>query len=262
MSLTLRIARSALTRPTKVAYGDGPSQYAELHLPRRAERPRPVAVLLHGGHWRTRFGALVCRPLAADLVRRGWAAWNLEYRRLGQGRGGGGGWPMTFDDVAAGVDRLAGLGDARLDLSRVVLIGHSAGGQLALWAAGRPALPDGTVGAAPKVDVHGVVALAPVTHLARAGVHARELLGGAPDDVPERWAVADPMRSAPPPVPTVVVHPAADRTIASDRSREYVERCRAAGADVSLVVPQDEGHRDPIDPSSASWRAAAEWLGR
>lgn len=256
MSLTLRVALSALTRPRTMAYGTDPSQRAELHLPGRGQGPWPLAVLLHGGHWQARFGTLVCRPLAADLARRGWAAWNLEYRRLGAG----GGWPETFEDVAAGIDSLAGLQDPRLDLGRVVVVGHSAGGQLALWAASRATLPHGAVGAEPRVAVHGVVALAPVTHLERAGVHARALLGGGPDEVPVRWQQADPMRMPPPPVPTLVVHPAADRTVPLQRSRDYVERCRAAGGDVTLVELADETHRDPINPSSGCWRAAAAWL--
>jgi acetyl esterase/lipase len=251
VSLTLRVALSALTRPTTLSFGDDPSQVGELHLPVRADGPRPVAVLLHGGYWQTRFGKLVCRPLARDLVRRGCAVWNLEYRRLGDGRRGGGGWPMTFDDVATGIDHLASLHDPRLDLGRVVVIGHSAGGQLALWAASRQR---------PVVAVHGIVALAPVTDLARAGVHARTLLGGTPEQVPERWAVADPMRSAPPSVPTLVVHPSADETVSSARSVAYGERCRALGSDITLVVPDGESHRDPIDPSSASWAAAVQWL--
>lgn len=258
-SLALRVALSALTRPRTLSFGDDPSQRGELHLPRGTSEPLPVAVLLHGGYWQTQFGKLVCRPLARDLVRRGWAVWNLEYRRLGDGRGGGGGWPMTFDDVAAGIDHLAQLDDARLDLDRVVLVGHSAGGQLALWAEGRPSLPAGAPGADPRVTAQAVVALAPVTNLERAGKHARTLLGGAPVDVPERWAQADPARSTPS-VPVLVAHPAGDETVPLARSVEYVDRCRAAGADVTLVAPAGEVHRDPIDPTSTTWAAAAQWL--
>ena len=261
-SLPLRVALSALTRPPLHRYGDDPSQVAELHLPRRPTGALPVAVVLHGGYWQTRFGKLVCRPLAADLAANGWAAWNLEYRRLGDGRGGGGGWPMTFADVAARLDHLAALEDPRLDLDRVVLVGHSAGGQLALWAAGRTGLPAGAVGAGPRVRPRGVVALAPVTDLVRAGAHARTLLGGTPEQVPDRWAQADPVAAAAPPVPVVVVHPVADRTVPLARSREYVARARSRGGDVTLVEVEDEGHRDPIDPGSRSWAAATAWLAR
>ena len=102
-------------------------------------------VVIHGGFWKARYGAEWGAPLAADLAVRGWAAWNLEYRRVGNG----GGWPATLADVAAGIDLLAELAAERSRPRRVVAIGHSAGGHLATWAAGRPALPAGAVGATP-----------------------------------------------------------------------------------------------------------------
>jgi acetyl esterase/lipase len=254
-SLPLTIALSALRRGRRTAYGPERSQVADLHLP-RGPGPHPVVVLLHGGYWQTRFSSLVTRPLALDLAARGLAAWNLEYRRLGDG----GGWPATFADVAAGVDALADLADPRLDLSRVAVAGHSSGGQLALWAAGRTVLPDGAVGAAPRVRPTCAVALAPVTALTRAGRHAVELVGAGPAEAPDRWAQADPSAAAPPPVPSLVVHPDADATIPVARSQEYVARCLVRGGQVELVVPAGETHRDPIDPSSTSWAAAAAWL--
>jgi len=254
VKLELRIALSLLRRGSRHRLGPDPSQVADLHLP-VGGGPHPVAVVLHGGYWQTRYGKLVTRPLALDLVARGWAAWNLEYRRLGSGRGGGGGWPMTFEDVAGGVDALAGL-DAPLDLTRVVLVGHSAGGQLALWAASRARLPAGAVGALPSVDAQAVVALAPVTNLARARVHAEQLLGGRAVQVPDRWAQADPVRAGAPGVPALVVHPVGDETVPVERSREYA---RLTGVDL-LETPGR--HRDPIDPASAAWAAAAGWLQR
>jgi acetyl esterase/lipase len=250
-SLPVRVALSALTRPPVHRFGDDPSQVGELHLPsRRSPGPHPVAVVLHGGYWQTRFGKLVCRPLAADLAARGWAAWNLEYRRLGEGRGGGGGWPTTFEDVAAGIDHLAALGDPRLDLDRVVLVGHSAGGQLALWAAARGRLPAGAIGGAPRVLPRAVVALAPVTALRRAGVHARSLLGGPPEQVPDRWAQADPLAAAPAPVPVLLVHPEQDTTVPPARSAEYAEAARARGRRRDARAAAGEGHRDVIDPAA------------
>ena len=132
-------------------YGRTRSQYAVLELPPGAG-PFPVAVLLHGGFWRVGFNRTLMNPLALDLLGRGWAVWNLEYRRLGIGWGGGGGWPETFADVAAGIDALADLRAAPLDLARVFAIGHSAGGQLALWSGARPGLPAGAPGAAPRRD--------------------------------------------------------------------------------------------------------------
>lgn len=252
MRLELRIALSLLHRGSRHALGDDPSQVADLHLPRGAG-PFPVAVLLHGGYWQTRYSKLVMRPMALDLAARGWAAWNVEYRRLGDGRGGGGGWPHTFDDVAGAVDALAGL-DAPLDLSQVVLVGHSAGGQLALWAAGRGGLPDGAVGASPRVVASAVLALAPVTNLERAREHADQLLGGTSAEEPERWAQANPVRRGAPGVPALVVHSTDDETVPVARSREY-----AAQHGVPLVETAGR-HRDPIDPSSAAWVAGVQWL--
>lgn len=124
-------------------YGPHPSQVGELFLPMK-EGPHPVAVVLHGGYWRSRYDRSLMTELCLDLAAHGWAAWNLEYRRVG----GGGGWPTTFEDVATGVDALAEL-EAQLDLEQIVSVGHSAGGHLALWLAGRGGLPAGAPGADP-----------------------------------------------------------------------------------------------------------------
>jgi acetyl esterase/lipase len=198
------------------------------------------------------------RPLCMDLVRRGYAALNVEYRRLGRD---GGGWPQTFDDVATAIDHLAALADPALDLARVSLVGHSAGGQLALWAGGRPELPADAPGAAPRVRGQEVLAMAAVCDLAGAGRPARELLGGSVDEVPERYAQADPMHRLPLHVPVGLVHARGDETISVQRSRDYAAAARAVGADVTLVEPPG-GHRDPIDPQSVAWEAAAGWLSR
>ncbi len=253
MSLALRIGLSLLARPDRHRLGADRSQVADLHLP-RGDGPHPVVVLLHGGYWQTQYGKLVCRPLARDLAKGGFAVWNLEYRRLGSGRGGGGGWPQTFEDVARGIDALAAVA-APLDLSRVVLVGHSAGGQLALWAASRPRLHSGAVGGAPRVVASRVVALAPVTDLARAGVHAEHLLGGTLAQRPDRWAQADPLRAGAPGIPVLVVHPTLDGTVSVERSRAY-----AAATGAELVETAGE-HHDPIYPSSEAWAAALAWLG-
>src|SRR5689334_2191024 len=157
----------------RVSYGEDAAQFGELWRPAGTVRPG-VVVLLHGGFWRARYDLSLARPLAADLAERGYPVWNLEYRRVGAG----GGWPSTFADVAAGIDRLA---DLDVDVSSVATIGHSAGGQLAVWAAGRPALPDGAVGSAPRVRVSAAVSQAGVLGLAAAAV--REVGSGAVADL-------------------------------------------------------------------------------
>jgi acetyl esterase/lipase len=256
--LAFRIARSALRHPaTRHHYGEHPHQVADLHHPPGAG-PYPVVVVLHGGYWQRPYTKLVMRPLCVDLVRRGYAAFNVEYRRLGRD---GGGWPQTFDDVATAIDHLAdpGMRDAGLDLERVTLLGHSAGGQLALWAAGRAELPARAPGAAPRVAASRVLAMAAVCDLETAGRPARALLGGTPSEVPERWAQADPMRRIPLGVPVGLVHARGDETVSVQRSRDYAAAARAAGADVTLAEPPG-GHRDVIDPGSTAWGVAADWL--
>ncbi len=256
MNLELRIAIAALRRGgTHHRYGDDPRNVGDLHRP-AGPGPHPVVVVLHGGYWQPPWTKLIMRPLCLDLVRRGWAAWNVEYRRLGRD---GGGWPQTFDDVARAIDHLRAIRDPRLDLDDVTLAGHSAGGQLALWAGGREELPPGAPGAGPQVHARRVLALAAVCDLVSAGRPARELLGGGVEDVPERYAQADPMQRLPLGIPVGLVHAAGDETVSVQRSRDYAAAALAAGADVTLVEPRG-GHRDPIDPHSEAWRAAARWL--
>ncbi|WP_372791555.1 alpha/beta hydrolase family protein, partial [Paraconexibacter sp.] len=168
-------------------------------------------------------------------------------------------WPTTFSDLATAIDHLAHLEDARVVLGRVVAVGHSAGGQLALWAGGRHELPARAPGGDPAVRIRHVVALAPVTTMVRAGAPAAAVLGGTIEDVPDRFEQADPSRRIPLGVPVTVVHPEHDETVPARRSREYVETARAAGADIELLVPPG-GHRDVIDPGHAAWHAARERL--
>jgi acetyl esterase/lipase len=207
-----------------------------------------VAIAIHGGYWQARYTKRLEKPVAVDLTRRGLAVWNIEYRRLGQE----GGWPNTFDDVAAAVDLLAELRDPRLDLGAgVTVFGHSAGGQLALWAASRK-------GAA--VRICAVCAQAAVCDMVAGGNSARQLIGGAPDEVPERYAQVDPMQLVPLGVPILLVHGAADATVPVKRSRRFAEAARAAGDHVELIEPNPGGHRAHVDPRSEAWEIAAHWI--
>jgi acetyl esterase/lipase len=256
-----RLILDFLTRGKTYRYGADRSQRADLYLPRGAG-PHPVMVLVHGGSWQQRYGRIVMRGLAGDLIRRGWAVWNIEYRRLG----GGGGWPATFEDVAAAVDRLTEL-DAPLDLERVSVIGHSAGGQLALWAAGREQLPAGVPGAQPRVRFKRAISQAGVVDLAggyRAwrGGAVRALMGGSPEDLPERYAVGDPIALVPLSMPVLLVHGVQDVTVTVRLSREYARRSRAAGGQVELIEIEGPagGHRAHIDPRGSAWAAVATWL--
>jgi acetyl esterase/lipase len=244
-------------------YGDDPSQLGELFLPDGdGASPVPVVVVLHGGFWRDRYDRHLMDELCADLTRRGLAAWNLEYRRLGSG----GGWPATFEDVAAGIDHLAEL-DAPLALGCVSAVGHSAGGHLALWAAGRHRLPPGEPGAEPRVPVRRAVSQAGVSDVAEAsrlalsnGV-ADELLGARPDEVPERVALASPRALLPLGVPQLLIHGGEDDTVPATMSRDYASAAWAAGDDrVALLVLPEQGHFEHIDPAEQAWHTAAAWL--
>jgi acetyl esterase/lipase len=249
--------------PHRIAYGDHPSQFGELTIP--GGEPRAVVVVVHGGFWRQRFGLELGRPLAADLTAAGYAAWNVEYRRVG----GAGGWPATFEDVAAAADLLAGsvqeAAGGRLPLDRVVAVGHSAGGHLAAWLAARPGLPPGSPGAAPAVRLRGVVSQAGVFDLVdaeRRGVGsgaAADLLGGGPDEVPERYALASPVARLPLGVPVVCVHGTADVNVPIRQSERFVA---AAGAEAELVTLPSVDHFAVIDPATDAWRTCRDAVER
>lgn len=235
-----------------IRYGTDPSQVAELTRPTGVSKG--VVVVIHGGFWRSRYDFSLGRPLAASLAAEGWTAYNVEYRRVGNG----GGWPQTFDDVAAAIDALA---DLDVDTSTVVTLGHSAGGHLAVWAAGRPKLA-GSPWAEPRVPVTAAISQAGVLDLAAAtaadlGAGAvQQLMGGTVD---ERYAQADPAALIPLAVPVRCIHGTSDDIVPPSQSSDYVARARAAGADAELVAV-DGDHFVVIDPGSMAWRRTLEVL--
>jgi dipeptidyl aminopeptidase/acylaminoacyl peptidase len=231
-------------------------QVADLGLP-QGPGPHPVAVLVHGGFWRVPYRRDQMEPLAADLRHRGWATWNVEYRAMGpRWRGGGGGWPVTCEDVAAAVDRLAGV-DAPLDLARVVAIGHSAGGHLALWAAGRR---DARVPLAGAVGQGAVCDLERGARLQLSRGVVQDFCGGEPEEAPEAYRGADPVARVPAGIPQLLVHGDRDPNVPVELATSYAAAARAAGDDVTLVVRPGEGHFEHLDPTSMAWRAVTDWL--
>jgi acetyl esterase/lipase len=244
--------------PEHHPYGRARSQFAELFLPHGGGGPFPVAVVLHGGFWKSQYGRKQTHALCADLAARGWAAWNVEYRRLGALSGGG--YPRTLEDVAAAVDHLAespAHAAGVLDLSRVVAIGHSAGGHLAAWLATR---------AAPRVAVTAVVAQAGVVDLRLASELAlsdrvvHRFLGGAPDAVPERYAAASPAERLPLGVPALLTHGGRDDIVPPEMSERFAVAARAAGDDVELALEPGEDHFGHLDPASPLWKAVTAWI--
>ncbi|GAA4685623.1 alpha/beta hydrolase [Nocardioides nanhaiensis] len=234
----------------RIAYGEDPSQYGELYLPDASVgAPRGVVVVIHGGFWRAEYDASLGRPLAVSLAAEGWAAWNLEYRRIGNG----GGTPATFDDVAAGIDALRDLRLGGLDLATapVVTLGHSAGGHLAAWAAGR--LRDqrwaGGLPVTAVVSQAGVLDLRASEEAGLGGGAAAALLGHAPT---EADAAYDPAQQIPLDVPVWCVHGTADTNVPLSQSGSYVARAQEAGAEATLVEVAGD-HFVVIDPDSEAW---------
>jgi len=247
-----------------VAYGPHPAQVGELYLP-AGPGPHPVAVLIHGGFWSARYDRRLSVPQALDLVDAGYAAWNIDYRGIGNG----GGWPGTFDDVAAAMDALDGM-DPALDLTRVTVIGHSAGGQLAVWASARGRLPAEAPGHGPRVLPSAVVSLAGVLDLIAGekeqvgamlipGGAVRGLLGGQFPEVPERYEWASPAL-LPTDVPTLAVHGTADDLVPVCYSQVYHWAVTAGGTPAELVELPGVGHFELIDPTSEGWRVVRNWL--
>jgi acetyl esterase/lipase len=195
-------------------------------------------------------------PLAADLAARGLAAWNVEYRGVGRS---GGGWPGTLDDVGAAGALLGATARANdLDPDRVVIVGHSAGGQLALWLAarlGRAGPPAGVVSQAGVLDLVRAQALG----LGAGAVEA--FLGGTPTAVPDRYAVASPAHLLPVGAPQLVVHGVEDDTVPQEMSRRYAADAELAGDPVELLLPR-AGHMELIDPAHSSWAATMGFIIR
>lgn len=219
-----------------------------------------MVVVVHGGFWRAEYDRSLMSELCVDLANHGLAAWNLEYRRVGDG----GGWPDTFLDVAAGVDTLADL-DAPLDLEDVLAVGHSAGGQLAVWAAARPTLPAEAPGARPAVTIRAVVSQAGVLDLRLAAELApsdepTKALLGIPDASPERYELASPRERVPIGVPQLVLHGDLDDRVSLRIATSYATAARTAGDPCELVVLPGVGHFEHIDAGSEPWRLARDWL--
>jgi acetyl esterase/lipase len=218
----------------RIAYGSDPSQFAELTRPSGASRG--VVVVIHGGFWRAQYDLSLGRPLAASLAEEGWTAWNLEYRRVGNG----GGWPQTPDDVSAGIDKLA-----EVD-----------GLDLAVWAAGRQRLQpwtDAKVPVTAAVSQAGVLDLAGAASLGAGAVEA--FLGRPVDQVPD----ADPTGQVPLDVPVRCVHGRDDSTVPISQSEAYVAAATDAGADATLT-PVDGDHFVVIDPRSEAWATTVRLL--
>ncbi|KAB2590083.1 alpha/beta hydrolase family protein [Streptomyces arboris] len=271
---------SALAHPVvapdrTAAYGDHPDQVIDFYAPRDGRTAAPLVVLLHGGAWRAPYDRAHVSPLADFLARRGFAVASVEYRRggeEGQGQEPGadpvaGRWPETFDDVAAALDALPALAARELpeaDVRRIVVTGHSAGGHLALWAAARHVLPEGSPWHLPAPPpLRGVVALAPIADFATAvelgvcGGAVTQLVGEG-DELEERAVHADPVALLPTGIATAIVHGEEDIVVPLAVSEAYVDAAAKSGEMVGLTLLGDVGHFPLIDPAADACAIVAE----
>jgi acetyl esterase/lipase len=242
-----------------VAYGAAPQQKAELRLP-EGPGPHPVVVVLHGGCWQAPWGLDHVRSFCAALTAEGVATWSLEYRRLGDP---GGGWPGTFEDVARGADHLRAVATRHpLDLGRVVALGHSAGGHLALWLAARPRLPrDSDLHGDSPLPLRGVVSLAGIPDLREGseksvcGDAIPRLLGSSPREMEARLRVASPRALLPLGLPQRLVCGQLDTIVPLELGLHYEAAARRAGDPIEVEVVPGAGHFELVNPGSTAWPA-------
>lgn len=246
----------------RISYGSDSLQYADLRIP-PTQGPHPIAVLVHGGCWLAGQATLKNTAALADALRDlGIATWNVEYRRVGHS---GGGWPGTFQDVALAVDHLREIaGNYELDTNRIVFVGHSAGGQLVLWLAARHRLSsDSQIYMEHALRALGVVVLGGPDDLRLIAdrticgeekvVH--KLLGGSPEQVPNRYDQTSPIELVPLGVPQIVISGADDWSAPPEDSRRYVEAARQAGDLVEHVIVSNAGHHEYNVPGAVTWSA-------
>ncbi|WLR42194.1 alpha/beta hydrolase [Bacillus carboniphilus] len=248
-----------------IHYGAHESQYGVLRIPENSQSSQLI-VLIHGGFWKAQYNLEENTAMAEDLTKRGFTTWNIEYRRVGEDRKG---WTDLFNDVIDAVNHLSKIEESYpIDISNVTVIGHSAGGHLALWLGSRneKSTNDGTFHEL-RVCINKVISLAGVTDLVKMWeFHEQKkmesrvapLLGGSPKEVPERYAWASPIERLPMGVEQVLIHGEQDRHVPVELSDNYYQRAMEKGDKVSLVVLSEIEHFKVIDPTSSAWNSVIE----
>jgi len=256
-----------LSEALHISYGDHPSQFGVLRVPDSLGLS-PVVVTIHGGFWQSKYDLEENTPLDEDLTRRGYVTWNIEYRRVGED---GGGWAGTFIDVIDAVNHLTHLREEfQLDLSHVIVIGHSAGGHLALWLASLlDKMQAEKFGSTLLIPIKGVISLAGVLDLKKmCEIHEENgmnspvasFIGGSPIEIPERYRLASPIELLPLNIEQILIHGELDRHVPVDLSIEYHRRAIEEGDKARLVVLPDVEHFMVIDPSSSAWESVIDSL--
>lgn len=249
-----------LAADATISYGSDSLQFGDLRIP-DGPGPHPVAIVIHGGCWLSIANLHIMDHFCDALTRAGIATWNLEYRRVDNP---GGGWPGTFDDVGQGVDHVRALTEEyNLDLNRVVVVGHSSGGHLALWAGLRnrvteesqlhsehPLKPIGVVSLAGPPDLRGMVER---TKAVCGGDVINTLLGGSLDEVPNHYRNASPATLLPSNVAQIVIHGSDDPAIPPELGQAYVEAGKSVGESIGFISIPNAAHFEMIAPWTASW---------
>jgi acetyl esterase/lipase len=254
----------------RVHYGAYPRNFVDFRYPRGAG-PFPVLLVIHGGFWLSEYDLAHTAHLCARFTSMGVITCNVEYRRIGDT---GGGWPGTFQDVAAATDyvfdRISS--DTRFDSKRTVALGFSAGGHLALWLLSRHRIAKGSpLHSRPKGSLNGAVSLAGLPDLRAAwklhvgdGVVGR-LMGGTPEAFPERYDAGSPIELVPTGARQVLIHGAEDEIVPVSQSEGFVERARRVGDAPLLFKLEETGHFELADPESSAWpivsKATLQLLG-
>lgn len=233
----------------RIPYGAAAAQFGDLRLP-KGKSPHPIVMNIHGGFWRNKYDLTHAGHLCAAFAAKGIATWNLEYRRVGDG---GGAWPGTFEDILNGYRFLTELAKHyNLAADRTAVMGHSAGGQLALCLAAHDSTVKHVISLAGVVDLRQAWGL----HLSSNAV--AEFLGGPPDQIPEHYKEADPLELSMPKVNQWLIHGTDDEVVPVEFSRAYEREKKKSREDVHLLEIPKAGHFDLIDPRSAAWAKVEE----
>jgi acetyl esterase/lipase len=228
----------------RLPYGTDPNQFGDLRLP-KGSGPFAIVMNIHGGFWRAKYDLTHAGHVCAALTSKGVATWNLEYRRAGNP---GGGWPGTFEDIASAYRFLPQIAKRySLNASRIAVVGHSAGGHLALCLAAHEPSVTHAISLAGVVDLQQAYKL----HLSNDAVV--EFLGGKPNEVPDHYREADPMRLSVTNAAQILIHGANDDVVPPAFSRHYVEEKKKSQETVTLIEIPKADHFDVIDPRSAAW---------
>ena len=255
----------------RIKYGDDASHFGDLRLPNKNPSglgdPKglgtPVVINIHGGFWRAAYDLTHAGHLCQAITDLGFATWNIEYRRIGNG----GGYPNTFVDVVNAINHLQSIAPQYgLDLDRAIVMGHSAGGHLASWVGSRHVETFAKHATSLQIASKAIISLAGVVDLRRAlelGLSnnvVKDFIGGAPEEFPDRYAVSSPIELLPSRTKQILIHGEDDDIVPIEIAQRYVNAAIAKGDDVKLIALKGMGHFELIDPKSAAWKTVRDTI--